>query len=449
MQHASGKYAFGSFSNDALTSHARQVLGRDAAASAELLAVLGEMSARRLHAPLGYRSLWEFCVRGLGMPEDMAAARVKVARAARRFPLILEMIEDRRLSLTGAALLVRRLTPGNARGLLDEAADKSKDQIRAILARRFPEPDVPTELRAIGAGLVPSPSLPDGAPTAIARPIDATRPSPELWKLDSSGCTATASADLPVPERVNAPNALPASAFGRNAETGVAPSRIAPLAPERFALQVTLDQEAHDLLRYAQSLLGPGVAPGDLAEVLKRALAAYTEKLERQKLGVGTRASRGSDDPRYVPVAVRREVWERDGGQCTFESTDGHRCEARDGLHFDHVQPVGKGGEGSSVANVRLLCATHNRLEADRVFGAGFMQGKVDAARACADERRAQGVPRPDARNRANEAASEARIASAARDARARGRSPADVLQSHEAARAACAELDRLLARAG
>ena len=79
------------------------------------------------------------------------------------------------------------------------------------------------------------------------------------------------------------------------------------------------------------------------------------------------------------PDEIKRTVWDRDGGQCTFVGTGGKRCDARDGVQYDHVQPVALGGE-STVANVRLLCHAHNQFEAERVLGAEFMKNKREAA---------------------------------------------------------------------
>ncbi len=56
-----------------------------------------------------------------------------------------------------------------------------------------------------------------------------------------------------------------------------------PLAPERYALQVTISQGTHDKLRYAQALLGHQIVSGDVAEVLDRALEALIHRLERRK----------------------------------------------------------------------------------------------------------------------------------------------------------------------
>ena len=78
---------------------------------------------------------------------------------------------------------------------------------------------------------------------------------------------------------------------------------------------------------------------------------------------------------RCIPASVRRAVWQRDRGECTFVSDDGHRCGSRKLLEFDHVEPVARGGE-ATVAGVRLRCRAHNQYEAEQTFGAGFMHEK-------------------------------------------------------------------------
>jgi hypothetical protein len=78
---------------------------------------------------------------------------------------------------------------------------------------------------------------------------------------------------------------------------------------------------------------------------------------------------------------VKRAVWQRDGGQCTFKSESGRRCEARRGLEFDHAREFARGGE-ASVDGIRLRCRGHNQYTAEQTFGAGFMQQKRELAAA-------------------------------------------------------------------
>jgi 5-methylcytosine-specific restriction endonuclease McrA len=155
------------------------------------------------------------------------------------------------------------------------------------------------------------------------------------------------------------------------------PARVAPLAPERFAIQCTVDRETHDLIRYAQTLLGHAVPSGDLPEAIRRAFACLVGELEQQKFAKTERPRpcRPSEHARQIPADVKRAVWERDGGRCTFVSENGHRCEARTRLEFDHVEAVAQGGH-ATVKGLRLRCRAHNQLEAERAFGRDFMNTK-------------------------------------------------------------------------
>jgi 5-methylcytosine-specific restriction endonuclease McrA len=99
--------------------------------------------------------------------------------------------------------------------------------------------------------------------------------------------------------------------------------------------------------------------------------ATDTPRGARQRSTVGKR---------HIPAAVKRTVYERDGGRCTFTSDSGRRCEARRDLHFDHVEPFARGGE-ATIDRIQLPCPAHNQLEAERVHGAGFMDHKRKEAR--------------------------------------------------------------------
>jgi 5-methylcytosine-specific restriction endonuclease McrA len=156
-------------------------------------------------------------------------------------------------------------------------------------------------------------------------------------------------------------------------------TRLVPIAPRRFALQATIGQSTHDKLRRLQELLGHQVPSGDVAEVLDRAFDALLEKLERAKCAATDRPRRNppppSAHPRQIPAHVKRQVWARDGGRCTFVSDSGQRCLARKFLEYDHVQEVARGGR-ATVANIRLRCRAHNQLAAERTFGREFMRAR-------------------------------------------------------------------------
>lgn len=69
-----------------------------------------------------------------------------------------------------------------------------------------------------------------------------------------------------------------------------------------------------------------------------------------------------------IPAAVRRAVWERDGGSCAWQLDAGGCCGSTSRLELDHVVPWASGGT-ATVEGVRLLCHHHNRPAARLAFG--------------------------------------------------------------------------------
>ena len=321
--------------------------------------------------------MFEYCVRELHMSEDAAYKRIRAARTARQFPAIFGALAEGRLHLSAVVLLAPHLTPETAGELLAAAEHQTKAEIEQLLARRFPQPDLATMVRAIP----PVPRTAQGAAGAVE--------TPALPLAARLGASSEASHAATVAMAVSCQLAPGPVGMTDTQQVMSSPAsepraRVAPLAPERFALQVTIGQETHDELRYARELLGHALPAGDLAQVLDRALDALIDKLERRKFSAGARTRPGSrhgkSGTRHVPAAVRREVWQRDGGRCTFLSETGHRCDARARLELDHVQPVARGGE-TTAANLRLRCRTHNQHAAEVVFGAGFMARRRREAR--------------------------------------------------------------------
>jgi hypothetical protein len=166
---------------------------------------------------------------------------------------------------------------------------------------------------------------------------------------------------------------------------------VAPIAPQRFGLQLTMNQATHDKLRHVQALLGHQIPSGDVVQVLDYALDAAIERLEKRKLAATQRprpkGRRPAAGKRTVPARVKRAVWARDSGRCTFVSETGRRCPARKCLEFDHIEEVARGGE-ASVQDIRLRCRAHNQYQAECTFGAGFMEQKREEARRAAEARR-------------------------------------------------------------
>jgi hypothetical protein len=146
---------------------------------------------------------------------------------------------------------------------------------------------------------------------------------------------------------------------------------VAPLTPEKYKVQFTVSRETHDKLRRAQELLRHSIPDGDPAVIFDRALTLLLEHVGHTKLAASTRPASASRPcaprSRHVPAAVKRYVWQRDGGQCAFVGRQG-RCTERAFLEFHHVVPYAAGGQATN-GNIQLRCRSHNAHEAELWFG--------------------------------------------------------------------------------
>src|SRR2546426_275322 len=135
---------------------------------------------------------------------------------------------------------------------------------------------------------------------------------------------------------------------------------------------------------------------GDIVQVLERGLDSLIREQERCKFAATSRPRpnrRQARGRRYVPAHVKRAVWKRDEGRCTFVSTTGQRCPAGTMLEYDHVDPVALGGK-ATVEGIRLRCRAHNQYAAECAFGTDFMRNKREGARRARAEVRAAAARR-------------------------------------------------------
>ncbi len=300
--------------------------------TAQVIALLMEVDARRLYAQQSCSSLFTYCVQVLHFSEHAAYLRIEAARAARRFPAILNRLADGSLHLSAVSLVAPHLTVDNHLDVLDAARHKSKREVELLVVRLRPLPDVAAVVR----------KLPTLQSTAVPR----TLMTVETQRSDTCQSTATIPASPP------------------------RPIEIKPLAPERFKVQFTVSRETYDKLRQVQDLLRHTIPDGDPATIFDRALTLLLAELSKTKFAATERPRAGRArrfGSRYIPAAVKREVWRRDGSQCAFRGEQG-RCDETGFLEFHHVVPYAKGGP-TTTENLELRCRAHNVYEAEQQFG--------------------------------------------------------------------------------
>ena len=321
-----------------LLAEVKRLATRERQTTAHLVASLAELDARRLYLGQGCSSMFTYCTQVLHLSEYSAYNRIQAARAAHRFPLILERLADGSVHLTAVRLLEPHFTAENHRELLDAARHKSKPAIEQLVARLQPKPDVPASVR----------KLPTWSAAAARVGLAADK------KPSGVHC-----ATQPITPAPPAPEPSPAR-----------PSIVRPLAPERYKVQFTVPQETYDKLRRVQNLMRHRVPNGDPAAIFDCALTALLSNLERAKLASAKQPRHATvigTASRHVPAAVKRAVWARDEGRCAFVGNAG-RCGETGFLEFHHRTPYATGGR-TSTENLELRCRAHNMYEAEQYYG--------------------------------------------------------------------------------
>jgi 5-methylcytosine-specific restriction endonuclease McrA len=364
------------------------------------------------------------------MSEDAAFRRARAAKIARQFPILFEQIAAGEIHLTGLLMLGPHLTEENHREVLARAKHRSKREIARLVRMLDPLPDVPAVVEPLGptpAGAAPrNPSWSEFVTSMSTVRELSPGNRPKDWTDLAAG--ATLGEPAPVESPVAELSSDPASTECSGAELAAQRYKVQFTATQEY---VDLLEEARELLAHAvpsrsleevhlraMRMLVTGLkkrkyaaadTPPSKAASDSRIDAASDSRIdadqgraadEMQEPATTSTGHGGADIEgpassqmrsqarrssardvagaaprrrgRYIRAAVRRAVWERDGGRCTYVEATGQRCRECGALEFDHVDPYARGGP-STVQNLRLRCAVHNALTAEQEFGREFM----------------------------------------------------------------------------
>jgi hypothetical protein len=318
------------FPSDAVSFHQLlgKILGNERRVQVEFLIALAEFDRQELYLRLGYSTIWEYCMKELHLCKGSTYKRTHAAALIRRFPQAAEVLRERKLCMTTLVELEEVLTAENFDAVVAQAAYKTKDEVQQLKAAM----KVPSEMPREHERRAPKRTIP--APAAQELPMAAPFP------------IAT----------VEAPRHI----------------RFEPVSADDWFMHARLSDRVMAKMRRARELASHKNPMGQWEAVLEAMADCFIELEEKRRAAKTDKPktkNKPSSDPHYVPAEVQRIVWERDGGCCTWIGDDGHRCESRWQVEFDHIDPHGP----STAANVRLLCRPHNRLHAEQCYGKEHM----------------------------------------------------------------------------
>ncbi len=371
-----GSKALKSISDKALISSIRKLSYTERKTVLEILVHLIEIDRRKLYLPRGYSSLYEFCTGYLGYSESTAVRRIRVARLVRDFPESYRLLASGRIAMSNVVKISGVIDAANAEELLSEIEGRSAREVDLIVSRQRPKSSIRDRVSPVYVRTVLQISSDDTGGRQDAGPKGGKK-----FTVNVDGKKPATSGEPAVERRM--------------------------VLEQRFKVEFGVDQEFLEKLERVRSLLSTKhhakLEFEELFEILmdeyidrhspegriRRKTEREWKKAERDQRKVEKRPKevatptpadlnkRKEEISRHIPKSVRDEVYARDRGRCTFLAPGGKRCGSKWDLQIDHIVPFARGGD-NSPSNLRLLCAKHNRLEAEGAFGEKHMEQFCD-----------------------------------------------------------------------
>ena len=346
--------------DQALLSQVKLAVKTEREATEVVLQHLLEVERRRLYLRLGYPSLFDFCVRELGYCAGSAHLRIQAMRLLREVPArdreeiskkissgVLTLSQLSNIQTYSRQVLSHRVQPVQKLEILKKLEGQPTRESQKIILG---------ELGLVGAShermRVRGPDQVELTVTLDAETVELL----EEWKALTSHANpeGRASDALRAALRVAVERARKERGVEREREglTGVQVSSAENRSEQGASLGLSgtpSDPSSSSPSSMTSPIpLGPPQARGFASRAVLHAPLHTHEVLGKL--------------PAAIPIAIRRLVWARDQGRCTYrDQRSGRRCEGRHYLEMDHITPRAQGGR-HELRNLRLLCGGHHRL---------------------------------------------------------------------------------------
>jgi hypothetical protein len=299
--------------NKELISKLQSLVAEEKKNVAAQIVILKEVRQRKLALEMGYPNLLEFCAVELGLTRDQAWKRSQAAGVVEREPVFLDLLKKGETSVSTLAVMAPKLSDKTSVSLREFVPGKSKREVEAFVSNLNRDGSRSEGKQTVRISMDLEPEV--VAKLERARKILKANRS-ELSYEDILSEALELLLDKKDPER-------------KAARANARRQKTAPVQVKLKGVQGSKIEQ-----RATHSISGPAV----------------------------------NKRTRYIPAAVRHQVYKKADGRCCYTSPGGLRCAETAGLAVDHIQMYCKGGEHSSE-NLRLMCPTHNRLLAEKELG--------------------------------------------------------------------------------
>ena len=328
--------------------------------------------------------MFVYCTDGLGYSESSANRRICAARAIRKCPEAYDYLRDGRVNLSTLSIAWKYLTPE----LLDEIAGKSQRQVFAIVARfepRIKHRDNTWPVMVMKRVVVqhegqPARAFSNGSCGLALAALE--RENAQLGQNHHRSGGKKLTTDTPL----NSSNPKPGDDTSAPPQT----TDVKMETVKMHQVNCLVDDAVMQMLDRCKELLSGKHPCGIDYNTLIMELASdwlerhdpvsRSERRAKRKKSKNLKTTNmlknidPEDTSRYISPATRDTVYNRDEGRCTYVGSNGKRCESKWDLEIHHDETPFAMGGGHSLRNLSLLCAVHNKLESERVYGRRHME---------------------------------------------------------------------------
>jgi hypothetical protein len=331
-------------SNDLLMSQLEEQFVLERKTSHHILLHLKEVRRRRLYAERGFPNMFSMLVQHFHQSESSANQRLKALDLMMEVPLAEERLISGSLSLSTAAMAQRQIKREEKITGKKVSREKKAEIVTSITGKTMAQAE--SELFKL---------LPE---TACAPKDYERRVSADITRMT-----------LSVPEDVREMMTRLKEIWAHVDPT----MDNVEIMRRAFKLALAKCDPGTGRAIAGHEAARPGER-GGTGDHERRSLRAHRSPTETRSATESAK-HRGTKRLPYYGREFDRTLWQRAGSQCEYvDEKTGRRCDCKFGLQREHVIPLGKGGT-SELRNMQLLCATHNRLRARKIFGDRMMDG--------------------------------------------------------------------------
>ena len=328
-------------SDKELLARTHEVIHEERKMTVKVLWHLRELERRQVFAARGFASLFDFCVQALGFSEGAASRRIRAMRLTREVPGVAKAIQSGQASLTTVSYLQSFLQQERKLRQKAYTAEEKEALLKAI------ENKTKTQCEKFFYSISPASALPRERARVISEELTELRFHADQELMNKL-------------ERVRGllAHKVPGASYGE--------------LFHRMADIALAELDPMERMRARGNAVGASEVKAEEAPPAEAGAVSTSPENEAPCQIEPER--RVPQDWRYIPVALRRFIWKRDQGKCTYVDPDtGRACTSRYGIEFDHTLPLAQGGT-TCAENLRLLCRAHNVYEATQSFGTDVMR---------------------------------------------------------------------------